>query len=292
MMRSQVLDVDGPVHYMDYGGSGSTMVLVHGLGGSHLNWLAAAPGLARHHRVLAPDLAGFGLTPLSARKASIETNVKLVDGFIDTVSPGEPVTLVGNSMGGLIAMIEAADAPDKVATAVLVTPALAPVSGGGMEGSTALRLAIPTLPWIGPKITERYQARVPLERQIEETFDMLCVDPSLVPQAVRSASLEMARLRQNMAWTVPAFVDASRSIGLLLARRKRFLSMIHRISCPVLVVHGEQDEIVPVASARWLQGQRPDFEFSFFQDAGHIPHIERAEEFVTEVESFLQRVPA
>ena len=292
MARSQVLDVDGPVHYMDYGGSGSTMVLVHGLGGSHLNWLAAAPGLAGHHRVLAVDLAGFGLTPLSGRKSSVATNVHLVDGFIDALSPDQPVTLVGNSMGGLVTMIEAADAPEKVAAAVLVTPALPPVSGGGLKPRTALRLAIPTLPFVGPRLTERYQSRVPLERQVDETFEMLCVDPARVPEEVRAASLEMGRLRQNMPWAVPAFVGASRSIGLLFARRKRFLTMIHRISCPVLVVHGEQDEIVPVASARWLQDQRPDFEFSFFREAGHIPHIELAEEFVAAVEHFTERVPA
>ena len=53
-------DVDGPVHYREWPGpeTGPTFVLVHGLGGSHLNWAAVAPGLSRRGRVIAPDLAG------------------------------------------------------------------------------------------------------------------------------------------------------------------------------------------------------------------------------------------
>ena len=65
-MRSRTVDLGGPVHFADFGGSGPTMVLVHGLGGSHLNWLAVGPALAARARVLAPDLAGFGRTPLAA----------------------------------------------------------------------------------------------------------------------------------------------------------------------------------------------------------------------------------
>ncbi|MFL5354501.1 alpha/beta fold hydrolase [Archangium sp.] len=59
-VRLRTVDLGGPVHYADYGGSGRTRVLLHGLGGSYLNWLPAAPELAKHARVLALDLVGFG----------------------------------------------------------------------------------------------------------------------------------------------------------------------------------------------------------------------------------------
>src|SRR5204863_477650 len=70
-MLSRTLDLDGPVHVADFGGAGPTMVLVHGLGGSHANWLAVGPALAAHARVLAPDLPGFGRTPLAGRSAHV-----------------------------------------------------------------------------------------------------------------------------------------------------------------------------------------------------------------------------
>ncbi len=268
------------------------MVLVHGLGGSHLNWLAVAPRLAERHRVYAVDLAGFGLTPPTGRRSSVQANRRLLDRFVDQVASGEQVTLVGNSMGGLITMMQAAEEPEKVAAAVLVTPALPPVSRDAVNSQTLLRIAVPTLPIVGPKIADRYWANMPLEQQVDGTLEALCVDVSRVPEEVRVASLEMTRLRREMEWAVPAFVEASRSIGLVFARRRRYLSMIHRISCPVLVIHGEHDVIVPAAAARWLQKQRPDWEFAFFDDAGHIPHIETAAEFVAAVETFLQAVPA
>lgn len=290
MARSQIIDLDGPVHYVDHGGRGTPMVLVHGLGGSHLNWLAVAPRLAERHRLYAVDLAGFGLTPLAGRRASVHANQRLLDGFLDQIVPDKPVTLVGNSMGGLISMMEAAEYPQKVESLVLVTPALPPVSRSAVNRQALIRIALPALPVVGPKIADRYRAMVPLERQVDDTLEMLCVDARRVPEEIRVASLEMTRLRQDMEWTVPAFVDASRSIGLMFARRKRYMSMIHRISCPVLVVHGEHDAIVPVAAARWLREQRPDFDFAFFADAGHIPHIETADKFVKSVEKFLHGV--
>src|SRR5438876_959824 len=121
-MLSRTLDLDGPVHVADFGGAGPTMVLVHGLGGSHANWLAVGPALAAHARVLAPDLPGFGRTPLAGRSAHVHAGVALVDSLLDTVADG-PAILVGNSMGGLIAMMQAAACPEKVAGLVLVGPA-------------------------------------------------------------------------------------------------------------------------------------------------------------------------
>src|SRR5438552_1214348 len=121
-MRSRTIDLDGPVHYADFGGTGPTLVLVHGLGGSHVNWMAVAPALARDARVLAVDLAGFGRTPLGERSADVHANRILLDRFLEGVAAG-PAVLVGNSMGGLVAMMEAALAPERVAGLVLVAPA-------------------------------------------------------------------------------------------------------------------------------------------------------------------------
>src|SRR5437867_11908454 len=99
-MRSRTIDLDGPVHYADFGGTGPTLVLVHGHGGSHVNWLAVAPVLARRARVLAVVLAGFGRTALGERSAEMNANWVLVERFLDAVAAG-PAGRVGNCMGGL-----------------------------------------------------------------------------------------------------------------------------------------------------------------------------------------------
>src|SRR5580704_8559497 len=101
VMQSSMLDLDGPVYVADYGGDGPVMLLVHGLGGAHLNWMAVAPLLAVDHHVYALDLPGFGRSPLAGRRSTIAANVDLVSRAITHLAPG-PVVLMGNSMGGLL----------------------------------------------------------------------------------------------------------------------------------------------------------------------------------------------
>ena len=100
---SRTIGLDGPVHYVDYGGDreGPTLVLVHGLGGSHLNWDLLAPLLTPHARVLALDLPGFGRSEPGSRLASVQANVDVLERFLTEVAGG-PAVLIGNSMGGMI----------------------------------------------------------------------------------------------------------------------------------------------------------------------------------------------
>jgi pimeloyl-ACP methyl ester carboxylesterase len=73
------MDVDGPVHYVDFGGpvDAPLLVCVHGLGGSHANWLSLAPLLTPAYRMVALDLAGFGLTRGEGRSTSLLANTAL-----------------------------------------------------------------------------------------------------------------------------------------------------------------------------------------------------------------------
>src|SRR5688572_23834820 len=102
MMDQRVIDVGMPVHYIDFGGAGASMVLVHGLGGSAINWLGVGPSLARGYRVVALDLAGFGETPPVKGPAGLAAQRDLLDRFLASVIAG-PAIVVGNSMGGLLA---------------------------------------------------------------------------------------------------------------------------------------------------------------------------------------------
>ena len=77
-MQTSMLDIDGPIYVADFGGDGPVMLLVHGLGGAHLNWMSVAPQLAAHHRVYALDLPGFGRSPLAGRRSTIAANVDLL----------------------------------------------------------------------------------------------------------------------------------------------------------------------------------------------------------------------
>src|SRR5205085_8011273 len=117
---------------------------LHGLGGSRLNWMAVAPGLARHHRVFALEYIGHGLTPLAGRKANLAGHRQLIDLFLERVV-GEPATLIGNSTGGHLAIVEAALAPEKVAGLVLVDPAVPIPIGGAALPPPAAFAVVPLL---------------------------------------------------------------------------------------------------------------------------------------------------
>ena len=122
-MRHRIVDLDGPVHFIDWGGSGPPLLMVHGLGANALNWMSVGPALAQRHRAIALDLAGFGRTPLFDRPATVGANARLVHQFIEHVL-GEPVVLMGNSMGGHIVILEAAEHPRWVKANILVDPAV------------------------------------------------------------------------------------------------------------------------------------------------------------------------
>ena len=74
------------------------IVCVHGLSGSVVNWAAIAPLLTNRYRLIAPDLAGHGLTPATGRDTGLFANRALLHRFIESVSARQPGILMGNSM--------------------------------------------------------------------------------------------------------------------------------------------------------------------------------------------------
>ncbi len=292
MPELKIADIDGPVHYADYQGSGGPMVLVHGLGGSHLNWLHIGYELARTHRVVAPDLAGFGLTPPAGRKTTVYANQDLLHRFTTSVFGDDPVVLVGNSMGGLISILQAAAHPDAVAALVLINPALPLADTGSVNVFTLQRLFVPLIPGVGEAALGRYYASVSAEEQLRQTLAAITADPTSVPAQHREPNLEMIRLRKEMEWAVPSFLQASRSIAGVLARRRRFKETLAAVRCPVLLVHGEEDTIVSPASARWAHAQRPDWRLEILAGVGHVPQIEAAGHLTSLVREFLSAQPS
>lgn len=271
---THIADIGGPVHYAHYGGEGPPMVLLHGLGGSHLNWESAVPHLVPHHEVYAVDMVGFGLTPLAGRRATMRTQRDLVARVIEDIT-GAPALLMGNSMGGLISMLTAAEYPHLVDRLVLVNPALPIVSTDSLSRTTLERLGLPLVPFVGPASVKHFYQTMDPEEQVDLTINLLCYDPSRVGAPARGRSVEMVRLRRDMEWATEAFTQAIRSVTTVLVRRKRFANrVLHRISAPTLLVHGNADAIVAPASARWAVDQRPDWTLVMMNGVGHIPMIE------------------
>jgi pimeloyl-ACP methyl ester carboxylesterase len=269
---SRWADLDGPVHWVDFGGpaDGPLLVCVHGLGGSHVNWAGLAPLLTGRCRVVALDLAGFGHTQGRGRDTSVIGNQRLLDRFLTEVV-GTPAVLVGNSMGGLVAVLQAVARPLTVAGTVLVDPALPLHLRSGIDRLVLGTFAGLLVPPLGRRLGTR--PRTPQE-QAELTLRLCCAHPERVDPAILAAHVRHSTARQWYPEIEQEFVAAARSVVTLLARRIHYAALLRRLPPPVLLLHGERDRLVPIGAARAAARANPHWRFEPGPDLGHVPQIE------------------
>ena len=182
---SRWVDLGVPVHYVDHGGpaDGPLLVMVHGLGGSLVNWAALAPLLTDTCRVLALDLIGFGHTQAGTHSTSVAANQQMLQRFLTEVAGG-PAVLVGNSMGAMITILQAARHPETVAALVLVDPPLPGRGGTRRDPLVAVGFGMYAVAPLGRAMLKaRRRVRSP-EQLAMDVLRLCCVDPSRVPADV------------------------------------------------------------------------------------------------------------
>ena len=268
-------DLGGRTHWIDFGGpaDGPLLVMVHGLGGSHANWLALAPLLTPTCRVVALDLVGFGRTRGDGRSASVPANRELLHRFLREVV-GTPAILVGNSMGGLLSTLEAAEHPRDVAGLVLLDPALPPSPRGRPDPMVVGMFGAYLTPAGRRAIAQR---RSSPEQMAMDVLRLCCVDPSRVPKDVLQAHLQLARTREYSPEMEAEFVAATRTLLWTLARRRTYAKLQRHVVAPVLLIHGDRDRLIHVASARAAARRNPHWRYEELPDIGHVPQLEAAD---------------
>jgi pimeloyl-ACP methyl ester carboxylesterase len=279
-------DLDGPVKYLDFGGDGPPMVLVHGLGGSSVNWLAVGGPLARDHHVYALDLPGFGRTPPGAHRPTIPGFLRTVARFIDEVA-GRPAVLMGNSMGGMVSLAVAAERPELVSRLVLVSPALPRAPGSKLDPRVLLTFVLYMVPGAGELYLARRRATRTPEQESDEILALCTVDARRIPAEVVSAHYALAQERRSMPWANPTFLGAARSMTRRILSPREVRTWIEGVRAPTLFVHGDRDRLVPLASSREACRIRGDFRLEVLDDVGHVPQMEVPERFLAAVRSFL-----
>ncbi|HUA43419.1 MAG TPA: alpha/beta hydrolase [Streptosporangiaceae bacterium] len=286
--RSRWADIDGPVRYLDFGGParGPLIVAVHGLSGSAMNWLALAPLLTQKYRVLAVDLAGHGLTQSEGRGTDVAANRMLLHRFCEAEDRA-PVILMGNSMGGMISLLEASAAPDTVAGLILVDPAL-PFVPSRPDLAVAAMFTLGGLPVIGDAVLGRIRS-LPPERVVALILSLCCADPSRVPPDVIAQHVDVARERAGFANVGSDLASATRSVIATagLAGAHAYRQAVKAIAKPVLLLHGERDRLVPVSAARAAVKAHPSWSLVELAGAGHVPQLEVPEECAAAIITWL-----
>jgi pimeloyl-ACP methyl ester carboxylesterase len=283
------------VHFREWGGpaAGPTFVLVHGLGGSLVNWGLVAPGLARVGRVVALDLGGFGRTPPGERGTTVGANWRLLDAFLEALDL-PPAILVGSSMGGMVALIEAAHAPERVRGLVLTDAAFP--RGRSMDATprpfiSAVFLAYRS-PMVGTRLVDGRVRRAGPEGVVRDSLKLTTADHAAVDERMVHELVEVARWRGDQSYATQAYLDAARSIFQAEARPKGYRRLVASIRTPSLVIHGGRDRLIPVGAAREAVEGHENWELVVFDDVGHLPMIEAPERWLGEVERWLERLRA
>jgi pimeloyl-ACP methyl ester carboxylesterase len=289
---SRWIELEGPVHYVEWPGPRDrTFVLVHGLGGSHVNWIRVAPGLAAHGRVLVVDLPGFGRSPLAGRPSAMHVGRRLLAEFVRRVAGGHAI-VGGNSMGGGYGMLVAAFEPE-VVDGLVLTGSVFPWAAGGWPSPLVVGgFALYRTPLLGEWVVRERFRRVDPELVVRLGFGMTTADPTAIPADVVRAHVELVRERQHAVDGADAFLRAARSILALGARPRLARRVMDAISAPVLVVHGARDRLVPQAFARAAVDRHPAWRYRFLPGVGHLPQLEAPERWLAAVEAWLPGVSA
>ncbi len=258
-------------------GEGPAVVLLHGLAATKLSYLPLLPALAERYRVIVPDLPGHGES--SKRRADEYTPSGFAATVLDLMGELEvgSAAVIGNSMGGRIALEVAAEAPDRVDALVLLDPAAA-----GIPFPLYARL-------LGLLPTGVGAVPFPLRKRIVmSSIRQMFAHPDRLPRAAYLAGAdEFIRIYRNPRARV-ALLRAIR--GLLADDPDAFWGRAAETLARTLIVWGTEDRLVPVRLGRQLARRMPNAELVTLPEVGHVPQFEVPEETRRLVLGFLDRV--
>lgn len=247
---------------------------VHGLGGSSQNWTDVADLLRGHFDARAIDLPGFGRSD-PAQRYTVPRLARVVSRWIERDGTA-PVHLLGNSLGGTVAVTVAASRPDLVRTLTLVSPAMPFLN----PRRTLQRQLLPLLAVPGSRrIAARLLAGVPAEELTNRMIEAVFADPTrIAPQRVAEA-IEETRLRYTADHYLDAYLRTMRSLVASFLRaylpgERSLWQLASGVRAPTLVIGGRQDRMVDVRVAPQAARVIPDSRLLMLDKVGHVAQME------------------
>jgi pimeloyl-ACP methyl ester carboxylesterase len=203
------------------------------------------------------------------------------------------VILVGNSMGGAISMLEAALEPAAIEALVLSNSVYPWKRGSSLPAPIVMvGFALYELPGVGEWASRQRITRVEAERAVELGLRIIAADPSTIPEDLVRLHVEQLVRHQQNPDAGPAFLEAARSLLALGRRREGVRWVVGSVKCPVLVIHGREDRLVPLAFAMGVLELRPDWDMRLIPKVGHVPQMEAPERWLAAVEPWLEGLGA
>ncbi|MEX7471503.1 alpha/beta fold hydrolase [Mycobacterium adipatum] len=260
---------------VDEGDGDEVLLLIHGMAGSAQTWRAVLPQLAKRYRVIAPDLLGHGQSSKPRTDYSLGAFAVGLRDLLDELGV-ESATVVGQSLGGGVAMQFLYQHPDYCRRLVLIS------SGGlGPDVGLILRLlAAPGAEFVMPVI-----APSPVLRAGNAVKSWLS---SAGLRSPRGAEIWSAYSSFGDSETRQAFLRTLRSV---VDYRGQAVSALNRLNLreglPILAIWGEQDNIIPVDHAYAALEARPDCRLEVLPGVGHFAQVEAPDKVIDLLDEFI-----
>ena len=256
------------------------VILLHGLGATNASLLPVLGDLAVDHRVLAPDLPGFGASDAPASPYNPPWFAAWVEAF-QNATRSRGAVLIGNSLGGRIALEAGLTHPKSVRGLVLLTPSPA---------FRRLRQWVPLVRVVSPDL-----ARFPVpplnHRLTVEGIKAMFSQPDRLPASWYDAAADEARRVLRMPRHRVAFFSCARQIYLEDAYGKNgFWQRLPGLTPPALFIWGDRDRLVPSSFARHVADALPTAGQIVLEDCGHVPQFEHPVETNAMIRGFLEHI--
>ncbi len=258
-------------------GEGPPILLLHGLGATNASLLPTMWDLARDHRVIAPDLPGFGDSGKPVRSYHAGFFARWATALLDELGI-ERAHVLGNSMGGRVALEMGMRSPERVDKLVLLAPS--PAWLRNREYVRLVRFLRPELAMV--------PVRLP-HRQVVRNIRFLFSRPSRLPETwYESAADEFLRVFSSPRGRI-AFFSAARQIYLEEPHGEwGFWDRLPKLERPALFVWGRRDRLVSPRFARHVVSALPDARSVVFDDCGHVPQYEMPRKTHRLIREFLE----
>jgi 3-oxoadipate enol-lactonase len=254
---------EGANLYWEQHGSGPPILLIMGLSFTHEMWFRVLPHLQREYRVIVFDNRGMGLSEVPRGPYSMRQMARDACAVLNAANTAA-AHVIGASMGGMIAQEMAYRFPERVLSLVLAC-----TSYSGLFARWPDFRCVPFgLPWSNGGRLER-------ERSLERLI--------YAPETPRERIEEDLHVRCQCQWTAKGFLN--QFAGVLMWNSYRWLP---RICVPALVVHGEQDRLIPARNGQVIAGRIPDAQYCSISGAGHILTTDQPEASRDAISGFLR----
>ncbi len=261
-MEEQFVTVDGnKIRYLESGKSDDHIVLIHGLGASAERWEFVIPEFSKHHKVIVPDLIGFGYSDKPLVDYTTDFFSDFLGNFLQKLGI-KRTHIIGSSLGGQITAEFTSKNQDLIESLVLVSPS------GIMKHST-------------PALDAYVMAALyPNLEGAQNAFQMMAGPTRVINQKIIEDFVKRMKL--------PNAKMAFMSTLLGLKNADLITKSLQKISTPSLIIWGEDDPVIPVKYADDFVSSIPDCRFYMMDNCGHTPYVDDPERFSKLVLDFLE----